>query len=97
MPKTTAGEQSAIYARDTLAIANAGPGTNGRQFFTVYGDTELPPDYTAFGKITNGMDTLDSVARAGTDNTNGEGDGAPKKKITIQDVTIDTRTSRTTR
>ncbi|MFE4632871.1 peptidylprolyl isomerase [Streptomyces sp. NPDC056773] len=73
----------------TLAMANAGPGTNGSQFFMVYGDCELPPNYTVFGQITTGLDILERVAQAGTDGANGEGDGAPKKKVTIQDVTIE--------
>ncbi len=40
-----------IYPRGTLAMANAGPGTNGSQFFLVYEDSELPPTYTVFGTI----------------------------------------------
>ncbi|MCJ1679238.1 peptidylprolyl isomerase [Streptomyces sp. APSN-46.1] len=88
LPKAASGKETAEYAKGTLAMANAGPGTNGSQFFMVYGDSELPPNYTVFGKITSGMDLLEEVADAGSDNANGEGDGAPKKKVTIQDVTI---------
>ncbi|WP_352230124.1 peptidylprolyl isomerase [Streptomyces lavendulae] len=88
LPKADPGKETATYHKGTLAMANAGPGTNASQFFMVYGDSELPPNYTVFGRITIGMDILEQVARAGADNTNGEGDGAPKKKITIQDVTI---------
>ncbi|MER7341846.1 peptidylprolyl isomerase [Streptomyces sp. NPDC000075] len=91
LPKAASGKQTAEYAKGTLAMANAGPGTNGSQFFMVYGDSELPPNYTVFGKITSGMDILEEVARAGTDNANGEGDGAPHKKLTLQDVTIAAR------
>ncbi|WP_234386568.1 peptidylprolyl isomerase [Streptomyces sp. ERV7] len=93
LPKAASGKQTAEYAQGTLAMANAGPGTNGSQFFLVYGDSELPPNYTVFGKITSGMDLLEQVARAGSDNANGEGDGAPKKKVTIQDVTHPERTT----
>lgn len=88
LPKAVSGKQTAEYAKGTLAMANAGPGTNGSQFFMVYGDSELPPNYTVFGKITSGMDMLEQVAKAGSDNANGEGDGAPKKQVTIQAVTI---------
>jgi peptidyl-prolyl cis-trans isomerase B (cyclophilin B) len=56
----------AKYTRGVLAMANAGANTNGSQFFIVYGDsTELPADYTIFGKVTTGMDVVDRVAKAG--------------------------------
>jgi peptidyl-prolyl cis-trans isomerase B (cyclophilin B) len=87
LPKPKAGAQMATYAKGTLAMANAGPGTNGSQFFIVYGDSELPPNYTVFGKITKGMDIIESVAKAGV-KSGGTGDGPPKKAVTIQDVTI---------
>ncbi|WP_412075673.1 peptidylprolyl isomerase [Streptomyces xanthophaeus] len=88
LPKAASGKRTALYAEGTLGMANAGPGTNGSQFFMVYGDSELPPNYTVFGNITSGMDLLQQVAKAGTDNSNGEGDGAPENAVTIQDVTI---------
>ncbi|MFV2176112.1 peptidylprolyl isomerase [Actinomadura sp. LOL_016] len=75
----------AAYGKGTLAMANSGPDTNGSQFFMVYDDSQLPPDYTVFGKITTGMDVLQKIAEAGSDP---EGDGAPKKKVTIEDVTL---------
>ncbi|MGW1771393.1 peptidylprolyl isomerase [Streptomyces sp. NPDC002104] len=88
LPKPSSGRRTAIYAKGTVAMANAGPGTTGSQFFMVYGDSELPPKYTAFGKMTSGVDLLEQVAMAGTDNINGEGDGAPKKTVTIEDVVV---------
>jgi peptidyl-prolyl cis-trans isomerase B (cyclophilin B) len=55
-----------IYPRGTLAMANAGPDTNGSQFFLVYGNAYLRPDYTIFGTIGNaGLATLDRVAAGG--------------------------------
>ncbi|MFD0903572.1 peptidylprolyl isomerase [Actinomadura sediminis] len=75
----------ATYGKATLAMANSGPDTNGSQFFMVYDDSQLQPDYTVFGKITKGMDVLEKIAAAGSEP---EGDGAPKKKVTIEDVTI---------
>ncbi|MFD9722747.1 peptidylprolyl isomerase [Streptomyces sp. NPDC059072] len=88
LPNADPGKETATYHKGTLAMANAGPGTNGSQFFMVYGDSELPPSYTVFGKINSGMGLLEEVARAGTDNANGDGDGAPRKRLTLQDVTI---------
>jgi cyclophilin family peptidyl-prolyl cis-trans isomerase len=53
------------YTRGTLAMANAGPNTNGSQFFIVHGDdVGLPPNYTIFGQVTAGMDVLDRLATA---------------------------------
>ena len=75
--------EGATYPRGTVAMANAGPGTNGSQFFLVYGDSTLPPNYTPFGRITAGLEVLDAVAKAGSDDSNGLGDGKPKAPITI--------------
>ena len=76
--------EGATYPRGTVAMANAGPGTNGSQFFLVYGDSTLPPNYTPFGTITSGLEVLDAVAEAGSDDSNGAGDGKPKLPITIE-------------
>src|SRR5947209_6377383 len=48
--------KGAKYPRGTVAMANSGPGTNGSQFFLVYKDTQLDPNYTPFGTITKGLD-----------------------------------------
>jgi cyclophilin family peptidyl-prolyl cis-trans isomerase len=51
------------YERGTLAMANSGANTNGSQFFIVHGSTTaLPPKYTIFGKLTDGLDVLDKLA-----------------------------------
>jgi cyclophilin family peptidyl-prolyl cis-trans isomerase len=52
------------YKLGTLAMANAGPNTNGSQFFIVQGPsgTSLPPSYTIFGQVTRGMDVVDAIA-----------------------------------
>ncbi len=76
----------ATYPRGTIAMANAGPGTNGSQFFLVYKDTQLPPSYTPFGTITKGLDILDKIAKAGTDSPTG--DGKPKLTVTIEKATL---------
>ena len=54
------------YERGILAMANAGPNTNGSQFFVMHADYGLPPNYTIFGKLTSGEDVLDSIANAPT-------------------------------
>ena len=45
-----------------LAMANAGPNTNGSQFFIMHMDYPLPPAYVIFGKVTNGIETVDALA-----------------------------------
>ena len=76
--------EGATYPRGTVAMANGGPDTNGSQFFLVYGDSSLPPNYTPFGTITEGLDVLDEVAKGGSDESRGAGDGKPLTPITIQ-------------
>ena len=87
--KTSAGPQ-ATYKAGTLAMANSGgTNTNGSQFFLVYKNSTLGPDFTPFGTITSGLDILQKVANAGTACTySGPGDGAPKEKVVINSVTI---------
>ena len=84
--ENTAG---ATYPSGTLAMANAGPGTNGSQFFIVYaGDGGLQPNYTRFGVVVKGLDIVRKVADAGNDNSNPAGGGKPLKKVTIERVKI---------
>jgi cyclophilin family peptidyl-prolyl cis-trans isomerase len=49
------------YDRGIVAMANAGPNTNGSQFFIMLGNTPLPPNYTIFGKVTKGMEVVDAI------------------------------------
>lgn len=75
------------YPAGTVAMANAGPGTNGSQFFLVYEDTQLAPDYTVFGTMSpEGIAVVKAIAVAGT--ATGGADGAPKNPVTITGVTI---------
>jgi peptidylprolyl isomerase len=52
------------YTRGTVAMANAGPDTNGSQFFIMHADNPLPKDYIIFGKVTSGMDVVDTIAES---------------------------------
>jgi peptidyl-prolyl cis-trans isomerase B (cyclophilin B) len=79
----------AKYPAGTLAMANSGANTNGSQFFLVYKNTTgLQPNYTPFGTIVSGLKIIQNVAKAGSDNANGPGDGHPKEKVVIKSVTI---------
>jgi peptidyl-prolyl cis-trans isomerase B (cyclophilin B) len=80
--------QPVVYPRGTLAMANAGPGTNGSQFFLVYKDSQLPPNYTVFGTIDEtGLATLDKIAAAGT--ADGSQDGKPKDDVQVKSILLD--------
>ena len=73
------------YEIGSVAMANAGPNTNGSQFFLISGPSGagLPPQYSLFGKIVKGLDVLDEMQRVPT----GGGD-RPKTDVTIHSVTI---------
>jgi peptidyl-prolyl cis-trans isomerase B (cyclophilin B) len=74
------------YPAGTVAMANAGPGTSGSQFFLVYQDTTLGPNYTIWGSITSGLDILQSIASAGV--VDGGADGAPLTGVTIESTKV---------
>jgi peptidyl-prolyl cis-trans isomerase B (cyclophilin B) len=75
------------YPAGVVAIANSGTAnSNGSQFFIVYEDTTLPPNYTIFGRVTRGLDIVRHVASYGT--KNGNGDGTPKQTIAIERASI---------
>jgi peptidyl-prolyl cis-trans isomerase B (cyclophilin B) len=74
------------YGTGTLAMANAGPDTNGSQFFIVYGDSPLPPAYTVFGTADD--DAVEAIEEVAADGTTPQGDGAPKTKVDIESVTV---------
>ena len=52
------------YTRGIMAMANAGPNTNGSQFFIMHKDNNLAPDYVIFGEVTSGLDVVDNIATA---------------------------------
>jgi cyclophilin family peptidyl-prolyl cis-trans isomerase len=70
------------YTRGTLAMANAGPGTNGSQFFICLDDVGLPPDYAVFGEVVDGMDTVDRIAQVPLD---GE---SPRETVFVEAVRL---------
>ena len=78
------------YPAGTLAMANSGPGTNGSQFFLVYADTQLGPNYTIFGRITSGLDLLKKIAEVGAYKVESDGqayyapDGFPIQLVVIE-------------
>ncbi len=82
------------YGRGILAMANAGKtqegkGTNGSQFFIVYGTAELPPNYTVFGSIdAESLKVVDEIAKKGTVSQGSPGDGKPKDEVKITGVTV---------
>ena len=77
--------QEGAYKVGSVAMANAGPDTNGSQFFVVTGDAgvQLPPQYSLFGQVTKGMDVLKKIEADGS-----AGDGKPAKVHKMTSVTI---------
>jgi peptidyl-prolyl cis-trans isomerase B (cyclophilin B) len=71
------------YDAGTVAMARRGgdPNSNGSQFFLVYDDSQLPPEYTVFGRITDGLDVITGIAGQGT--ADGSDDGEPAEPVTI--------------
>jgi peptidyl-prolyl cis-trans isomerase B (cyclophilin B) len=79
------------YPEGVIAMANNGqPGSTGSQFFIVFADTKLPPQYTLLGTITKGLDLVKKVGAAGDDGAFKEqaGGGHPKLETTIKTLTV---------
>jgi cyclophilin family peptidyl-prolyl cis-trans isomerase len=72
------------YKAGTVAMANAGPNTNGSQFFIMHVDYPLPPNYTIFGRITEGQEVVNAIASVPT----GAND-KPVSAVTMESVTIE--------
>lgn len=72
------------YTRGTIAMANAGPNTNGSQFFIMHKDYPLPKNYTIFGKVVSGIETVDKIAEAPVEDS---GMGEQSKPVTPVKIT----------
>lgn len=77
------------YTRGTIAMANAGPNTNGSQFFIMHQDYPLPKNYVIFGKVTAGLDAVDKIAEAATKLNPGSGENStPVSPVTVNSIQI---------
>ncbi len=72
------------YKAGTVAMANAGPNTNGSQFFIMHSDYQLAPNYTIFGRVTEGQEVVDKIAASPTDSNN-----RPLSEVRMGKVTIE--------
>ncbi len=72
------------YKAGTVAMANAGPNTNGSQFFIMHTDYALPPQYTIFGRVIEGQDIVNKIATTETDRND-----KPVSAVTMEKVTIE--------
>ena len=76
------------YKRGMLAMANAGPNTNGSQFFIMHRDYPLPPAYVIFGKVTKGLDIVDAIAETPTKMGMDGGMSQPLTPVVIKKITV---------
>ena len=74
------------YIKGVVAMANAGPNTNGSQFFIMLQDTPLPHSYTIFGKVITGQDVVDAIGNVKTNSSD-----KPLDKVIIKSVTVNTK------
>lgn len=78
------------YTRGTVAMANAGPNTNGSQFFIMHKDVSLPKNYVIFGKVISGLDIVDKIAEAPVKANPQTGeDSIPVNPVVVKSVSIE--------
>ena len=79
---------SGDYVRGSLAMANAGPNTNGSQFFIIHADLtgKLPKSYTLFGLVTKGMDVVDKIVTAPRDSRDLPNDPVAMTSVTVHEA-----------
>lgn len=77
------------YIRGTVAMANAGPNTNGSQFFIMHQKVDLPKNYVIFGLVTEGLDVVDKIATAKVEVSSGGEQSKPINPVIIKQVTIE--------
>jgi len=73
------------YKKGIVAMANSGPNTNGSQFFIMHADYPLPPSYTIFGKVTEGLDVVDKIATSQTDSSDKPTSSVVMKSVKLSD------------
>ncbi|MBI3442199.1 MAG: peptidylprolyl isomerase [Candidatus Sungbacteria bacterium] len=71
------------YRKGVVAMANAGPNTNGSQFFIMLADYPLPNNYTIFGRVVKGQDVVDTIGKVQTGTQD-----RPQKPLTMQSVKV---------
>ena len=78
------------YEKGTVAMANAGPNTNGSQFFIVLDDMQgrLPKNYTIFGKVTSGMDVVEKIGDVQVTQSRSGEVSSPVETVELKKVTI---------
>ncbi len=74
------------YQRGIVAMANAGPNTNGSQFFIMHQKVSLPYNYTIFGMVTRGIETVDAIAKSKTDSAD-----KPLSSVFIKEISVITK------
>lgn len=79
------------YTRGTVAMANAGPNTNGSQFFIMHADYALPKNYVIFGHVTKGLDVVDKIATAPVASSRSGEPSSPVSPVTVTSVAISER------
>lgn len=76
------------YTRGTVAMANAGPNTNGSQFFIMHQDNPLPKNYVIFGHVTSGIEVIDKIAEAPVKTSPSGEQSQPISPVTVQSIEI---------
>lgn len=72
------------YVKGVVAMANAGPNTNGSQFFIMLADVALPHNYTIFGKVVKGQEIVDAIGKVATNSSD-----RPLEPVTMQSVSVE--------
>ncbi|MDJ0953985.1 MAG: peptidylprolyl isomerase [Acidimicrobiia bacterium] len=79
-------EGPGTYSRGTVAMANAGPNTNGSQFFIMHTDYGLPHNYSIFGQVTEGLDIVDAIANTPTGAQDRPHDDCVIERVTVTEA-----------